>query len=133
VHLDYPLARNSFDAYLCPPAEHAYFRLHGRNAAAWFDAKAGRDETYNYCYSGPELKDIARRATAIAGMSKTLTLVANNHYQGKEFVNAMQLKALLTGAKVRLPPGLAEHYPQLKPIAEPEADRPGAPSQLPLL
>jgi hypothetical protein len=50
-------------------------------------------------------------------MSSTLTVVANNHYQGKEMVNALQLKSMLTGGKVPVPPLLVARYPELKDIA----------------
>jgi len=116
ANLDYPLTRNSFNLRICPVGQHAYLRLHGRNAKAWFDRKAGRDETYNYCYSRKELEDILDRAATLAKMTKSLTLVANNHYQGKEVVNALQLKATLANGRVPVPPGLSEKYPQLDDI-----------------
>jgi uncharacterized protein YecE (DUF72 family) len=110
------MGRDSFSLRLCTAGEHAYFRLHGRNAKAWF-SKSGRDETYNYLYPDREIADIVKRALALAKMSKTLTLVANNHYQGKEMVNALQLKAMLSGARVAVPPPLAAKYPELAEIA----------------
>ena len=114
ANLDYPLARNSFNLRQSGVGEHAYLRLHGRNAAAWFSKGAGRDQTYNYLYAGKELDEIKERAQDIARMSKTLTIVANNHYQGKEMVNALQLKATLAGKKVPVPPALLEKYPELR-------------------
>lgn len=112
--LDYPLAANSFRLRDPGVGEHAYLRLHGRNTRAWFDKGAGRDQTYNYLYPPREVDDIYRRAVEIAHMSKTLTLVANNHYQGKEMVNALQLRARALGHKVEAPPGLVERYPELR-------------------
>ena len=111
AHLDYPTARDSFNLRVCRVGEHAYFRLHGRNAKAWFSKDAGRDETYNYLYSDREVDDIVKRAAEIGRMSKTLTLVANNHYQGKEVVNILQIKSRLTGRKAPVPPKLLERYP----------------------
>ena len=112
--LDYPEAHNSFNLPISPVGNHAYMRLHGRNHKAWFAAGAGRDETYNYRYSGTELEEIVARSVKQAAMSKTLTLVANNHYQGKEVAAALELKARLLGGKVDMPPGLAEKYEQLR-------------------
>jgi len=117
ANLDYPMARNSFSMRHCDVGKHAYLRLHGRNAKAWFNRKAGRDETYNYMYSESELDGIVKRALELASKSQSLILVANNHYQGKEVANTLQLKALSTGNKVPVPPLLAEHYPALKRIA----------------
>jgi len=117
ANLDYPMARDSFSLRQCTVGEHAYLRLHGRNSKAWF-SKAGRDETYNYLYDGNEVADIAGRAVRIAELSKSLTLVANNHYRGKEAVNALELRARISGKKVRVPPQLLTRYPHLKEIAE---------------
>jgi uncharacterized protein YecE (DUF72 family) len=116
ANLDYPTARDSFNLRCCTVGEHAYLRLHGRNAKAWFSSGAGRDETYNYRYSSKELDDIVRRAVEIASMTKSLTLVANNHYQGKEAVNILQIKSRLSGQKVPVPPQLAKKYPELEEI-----------------
>jgi len=117
ANLDYPTARDSFNLRACRLGRHAYLRLHGRNAKAWFDKKAGRDETYNYLYSPAEIREIRSRALDLASMTKSLTLVANNHYRGKELVNAIQLKALIAEEKVGVPPPLLEKYPQLREIA----------------
>ena len=128
ANLDYPTTQNSFDCDVCPVGTHAYFRLHGRNSKAWFDKNAGRDATYDYLYSPDEIQDIAERATRIASMSKSLTLVANNHYKGKEIANALQIKANLTGKEVPVPPPLVREYPDLtriqkgSPPSQPQLD-----------
>lgn len=119
ANLDYPLARNSFSLQECRVGENGYLRLHGRNATAWFDKKAGRDETYNYYYSKQELEGIRDRSLSLVKTYRALTIVANNHYEGKEVANALQIKALLTGQKVKVPPLLARRYPELKAIAAP--------------
>jgi uncharacterized protein YecE (DUF72 family) len=126
ANLDYPTARDSFNLHVSGVGEHAYMRLHGRNARAWFSKGAGRDETYNYAYSGEELDQIANRAVKIASMSDSLTLVANNHYQGKEAMNALEIKARVTGRKVEVPSELLKRYPRLQAIAR------NLPEELPL-
>ncbi|MFO7870471.1 MAG: DUF72 domain-containing protein [Kiritimatiellia bacterium] len=117
ANLDYPLARNSFSLRECLVGEHAYLRVHGRNRKAWFDAKSGRDETYNYLYSPEEIKNIARRALSLAQRSRSLTVIANNHYRGKEAVNALEIKSAVTGEKVKVPPELLDKYPRLRDIS----------------
>lgn len=117
ANLDYPLAKNSFSLQECRVGTDGYLRLHGRNAAAWFDKKAGRDQVYNYLYSAQEIRGLHERALALARTYRALTIVANNHYEGKEVVNALQIKSLLTGSKVKVPPALIRRYPELKPIA----------------
>lgn len=120
ANLDYPLAGNSFNMPVCTVGEHAYFRLHGRNAAAWFSKGAGRDETYNYTYRKNEVDEIVRRAVAIAKMTKSLTIVANNHYQGKEAVTILQVKSAITKNRLPVPPPLVAHYPELDSIRKPD-------------
>lgn len=119
ANLDYPLAHNSFNMAVCTLGPHAYLRLHGRNAAAWFSKSAGRDETYNYLYDSRELETIAKRAAILARKSATLTVVANNHYQGKEVVTAIQLRSRLSGRRVAAPEILIHRYPQLSECADP--------------
>ncbi len=117
ANLDYPLTHNSFSLRQCLVGKHAYLRLHGRNQKAWFSREAGRDQTYNYLYPERELEQIARRAVELAKNSRTLTLIANNHYRGKEAVTSLQLKSMLTGKKVDVPKRLAERYPELEKIS----------------
>ena len=129
ANLDYPTARNSFNLPECRVGESGYLRLHGRNAAAWFDKKAGRDQVYNYNYSKKELEGIRDRALSLVRTYRALTIVANNHYEGKEVANALQIKALVAGQKVPVPPLLARRYPELAEISAPG----GAPQgELPL-
>lgn len=122
ANLDYPTAHDSFDLRVTGIGDHAYFRLHGRNTKVWFSKSAGRDETYNYLYNPAELSAIAERARSIGALSKSLTLVANNHYRGKEAANALELKAMLSGERVDVPPPLLTHYPELKRIANPTGE-----------
>lgn len=116
ANIDYPLSRTSFNLRVSPIGKHAYLRLHGRNRTAWFNHKAERNEVYNYLYSVEEINEIAQRAIEIASRSQSLTIIANNHYQGKEIVNALQLKSAITGHKVPVPHTLLAKYSVLKQI-----------------
>jgi uncharacterized protein YecE (DUF72 family) len=113
ANLDYPLGHDSFRLQDCRIGANGYLRLHGRNRKAWFDKNAGRDATYDYYYSRAELEGIRRRALLLAGSFRTLTIVANNHFRGKELANALELKSMITGEKVEAPPGLVAAYPAL--------------------
>jgi hypothetical protein len=46
-------------------------------------------------------------------------VVANNHFEAKAGVNALELKHMLTGRRVIAPEPLLDRYPQLKAIADP--------------
>ena len=47
-------------------------------------------------------------------------MIANNHFQAKAAVNALELRHLLEGKKVRAPETLLKHYPELKEMVETE-------------
>jgi uncharacterized protein YecE (DUF72 family) len=78
-----------------------YIRLHGRNAKAWFDPQAGRDQKYDYLYSPEELQQWID-AVKEMGEADRLFVIANNHFQGKAVANAIQLARAL-GQEVEVP------------------------------
>ena len=94
----------------------AYIRLHGRNAATWWD-HATADDRYNYLYSPEELKpfaDIARQAAT----SHTRVLIHfNNHFSAKAVANAAVLKhdlgQLLPGEYTQ---EMVARYPELEGV-----------------
>lgn len=121
VNIDQPLIGRSL-----APTEEAvgpigYVRLHGRNYQEWFKADAGRDERYNYLYSAEELLPWAERTGRIAAKSEETYVITNNHYRGQAVVNALQLKSMLTGSRVKVPEPLLSSYPFLQKIAQPVA------------
>lgn len=118
AHLDYPVAADSFDMQTGIVGEHAYLRLHGRNRTAWFAKDADVNETYNYDYSDQEVAELAQRSRNLLLSAQSLTVVANNHYQGKAVSAALRLKAAMTGKTVAVPPALLETYPLLKRLAD---------------
>jgi uncharacterized protein YecE (DUF72 family) len=65
----------------------------------------------------PRIRNVARHA-------RTTFVIANNHFQGKAAVNALQLMSLLREARTRVPDPLRHHYPQLDAIADAPAEEP---------
>lgn len=116
ANLDYPVGKDSFDLPLCTVGKTGYFRLHGRNAEKWF-TKSTRDETYDYYYSDKELSEIQDRIRQLVEIYPSVVVVTNNHYRGAELANALELKAMITGQKVHVPPDLMARYPRLEEIA----------------
>ncbi len=109
------------------PSEHvtaplAYVRLHGRNYDQWFEAERPHDR-YNYLYSQQELQPWKTRIEEVAKKAKVTFVVANNHFEGKAAVNALQLKAMISGRQVKAPEVLVQHYPVLEKIIEPDTSR----------
>ena len=95
-----------------------YVRLHGRNRENWFKEQAGRDERYDYLYSGKELAPWIQRIREIAAKAIDTYVISNNHYRGQAVVNSFQMQHELSGEKVDAPESLIKHYPVLGPIAK---------------
>lgn len=119
VHLDYPVRPGGFDLDLTHVHAHdlAYFRLHGRNADAWWRKGARRNEVYDWDYAACEVDDVGRRLTAITSAVGTTFVVANNHFEGKAMKLALELVARRDGTKVDVPELLLATYPSLAAIA----------------
>jgi uncharacterized protein YecE (DUF72 family) len=97
-----------------------YLRLHGRNAATWFQEEANRDARYDYLYSAPELEEITEALLNIAAQARDVYLIANNHFRGQAALNALDLRRRVTRAPVRVPPQLLTIYPELRRLMLPE-------------
>ena len=110
----------------------AYVRLHGRNYDQWFDSD-NRDDRYNYLYSEKELSLVERAYRKRRCQAQTTYVITNNHFE-QAGVNALELKAMVTGKRVVAPPTLVQKYPELRRFADPAEDSDGTPgAQLPLL
>ena len=151
--IDQPPQRDGLPPLDRVTSEPAYFRLHGRNQANWFDPGSGRDQRYDYLYDANELDELADKMAKMATRSSELIVIANNHYRGQAVTNALQLKVLLgrlagqgsSGTEAAaaglprapiaaelpgLPAELCEAFPQLLELGAPEG---GAQTSLPLL
>jgi len=121
------------------PTEHvtapiAYVRLHGRNYDQWFDSD-NRNDRYNYLYKEQELEDWKERIENVAHKAQTTYVITNNHFESKAGVNAIELKAMITGKRASAPPTLLQKYPELRKFADPleEGNDPPSGSQMSLL
>jgi len=61
-------------------------------------------------------------AQRIAHKAQITYVIANNHFEAKGAVNALQLKNMLTGRRLSAPEVLLRHYPKLRTIADPLPD-----------
>jgi len=123
------------------PTEHVtstigYVRLHGRNYEHWFADQGSdsdrRNDRYNYLYSDHELEGWKERIESIAERAQATYVITNNHFESKAGVNALELKAMITGKRVQAPPTLIEKYPELRNIADAAEDSGDFGPQLPL-
>jgi uncharacterized protein YecE (DUF72 family) len=108
------------------PTEHVtgtigYIRLHGRNYEQWFDSD-NRNDRYNYLYSAQELAGWKEKIESVAQRARTTYVITNNHFESKAGVNALELKAMISGKRVMAPPSLIQKYPELRRIADAAGD-----------
>jgi uncharacterized protein YecE (DUF72 family) len=100
-----------------PDARHLlYVRLHGRNAATWWEHE-DRDDRYNYLYPAAELRPFAEAARRAAAAGRSVLLYLNNHFSAKSVANAailrQELDQPITGEYSR---AMIERYPELKGV-----------------
>ncbi len=98
-----------------------YVRLHGRNYEHWFESgfdSDSRNERYNYLYKPAELEMWKQKVETIARKAESTFVIANNHFQAKAAVNALELRHLLSGKKVPAPETLVKSYPELREMVE---------------
>jgi len=119
VDVDQPLFGGSL-----PPTERVtgkkgYVRLHGQNREKWFKDDAQAWERYDYLYSEDELSKWVKKIRDLSEWSGKVLGINNNHYRGQAAANSLELKSLLTGERVAVPPELLAAYPRLSKIARP--------------
>ena len=67
----------------------------------------------------PSWRDGKTRSSAWQAKTEVTYVVTNNHFEGKAGVNALQLKHMLTGQRVKAPEPLLKHYPRVEPDRRP--------------
>ncbi len=116
-NIDQPVLGRSLAPTDHVTASLAYVRLHGRNYDQWFNSD-NRDDRYNYLYNERDLAGWKERIEAVAKKAETTYVITNNHFESKAGVNALELKAMLTGKRVPAPPTLVQKYPELRRFAD---------------
>jgi uncharacterized protein YecE (DUF72 family) len=88
-------------------------RLHGRNAAQWWQ-HAKSEDRYDYLYSSEELREFSDTADAARRLVKKLYLYTNNHFSAKSVANAVMIKQQL-GEPIdgEYPAEFVQRYPEL--------------------
>ena len=119
-NIDQPIIGRSLKPDQRATSPVGYIRLHGRNYAEWFRERSegeGGEQRYNYLYRQEELEPWLERIRNVAQAGDSTFVIANNHFEGKAIVNALQLIHALTKRPVAVPPALVDHYSELQPIA----------------
>jgi uncharacterized protein YecE (DUF72 family) len=124
-NIDQPLLGRSL-----APTDHVtgaigYIRLHGRNYEQWFDSDNrpdNRNDRYNYLYKPSELAGWKDKIASVAEKAQATYVITNNHFESKAGVNALELKAMITGKRVQAPETLIRKYPELRNVADAAED-----------
>jgi uncharacterized protein YecE (DUF72 family) len=119
VQIDEPKFKLSIRQDLLPNVKTFYYlRLHGRNAASWWNHEKSEDR-YNYLYSPKELEPIVEAVEEASREVKKAYIYANNHFSAKSVTNAAILKYQL-GQDVpgEYPAEMVKEYPDLKGIVK---------------
>lgn len=119
VNIDQPEGRESIPPTAVTGGALAYVRLHGRNASAWFDPRAGRDARYDYLYSSAEIAEWVDRIRTIREGAPLTVVIANNHFEGKAAAAALEIRAGLAARRVDVPESLLHAFPSLERVATP--------------
>jgi uncharacterized protein YecE (DUF72 family) len=111
--VDQPLAHDSIGLEARATGPIGYLRLHGRNAAKWFDRAAPVHEKYDWLYPEEQIAEIVQVARDLRERTEELYVVANNHFAGKGPATALEIAHALAGSCPELPPSLVEAFPRL--------------------
>jgi len=109
VNIDQPQIGESIPPTEIVTSSVGYVRLHGRNREKWIEHDEPW-ERYDYLYSREELSPWVDRINVLAGKTRNVFVVTNNHFRGQAIVNATEIKQEL-GQRVVIPSSLRERYP----------------------
>jgi uncharacterized protein YecE (DUF72 family) len=126
-NIDQPVIGESLGPTAGVTSEVGYVRFHGRRYDRWFEDNEDAAQRYDYLYTAEELQPWVERIRKIAGAErvKEVYVVSNNHFEGKGPANALMIRSMLEGQRVKAPPVLFGTYQQvLKPFAEPASVKP---------
>lgn len=116
-NIDQPLLGQAVKPSEYVTSQIGYVRLHGRRYDQWFEPEKSSDR-YDYLYNEHELQGWKNKIENVARKAQVTFVVANNHFEGKAPANALELRSMISGNKVKVPPTLANVYPRLQAIAE---------------
>jgi uncharacterized protein YecE (DUF72 family) len=115
TQIDEPKFRFSIRQDLMPNVKGFYYlRLHGRNAANWWEHEESEDR-YNYLYSEAELDPFAGAVRTARALVKKQYIYLNNHFAAQSVADAAVLRHLLDDpVEAPMPAELVMRYPMLE-------------------
>lgn len=124
VQIDEPKFQLSIQQNLLPNIGATYYlRLHGRNAAHWWNHEHAEDR-YNYHYRPAELQVFSDTISASRELVRKAYLYANNHFSAQSVANAAMIRHQV-GDRVKgmYSAAFLERFPDLGRIVKSENGR----------
>jgi len=121
ANIDQPVIGESIGPTAGATSAIGYVRFHGRRYDTWFEQNEDAARRYDYLYTADELAPWVERIKRVASADgvQDVYVISNNHFQGKGPANALMIRAMLEGRRVKAPPVLYQTYrAALEPYAE---------------
>lgn len=121
ANIDQPVIGDAIKPTAGATSAIGYVRFHGRNYQRWIEHEESH-QRYDYLYTAGELEPWVERIRRVASAEdvRDVYVISNNHYEGKGPANALMIRAMLEGRRVKAPPVLFSTYrTALEPFAEP--------------
>jgi uncharacterized protein YecE (DUF72 family) len=121
ANIDQPVIGDSIGPTAGATSAVGYVRFHGRRYNTWFEQNEDAARRYDYLYTAEELAPWVERIKRVAAADgvQDVYVISNNHFEGKGPANALMIRAMLEGRKVKAPPVLYQTYAgALEPYAE---------------
>jgi uncharacterized protein YecE (DUF72 family) len=116
-NIDQPQISSNLGLTSLVTSDVGYLRLHGRNAAMWFQHEAGSAARYDYRYTPEEIEQLLDVLQVISRQARNTYLITNNHFRGQAVLNALELQYGLRRTPIPVPPPLLTAYPELEALA----------------
>jgi len=105
VNVDLPELDNLPERTNILTSDVAYYRLHGRNRAAWWAKSENPHDRYDYLYRADQLDEWTQKARDAVGGARVAYVMTNNCRLGQSVVSALQLAQRLDLPMPSHPPG----------------------------
>lgn len=116
VNVDLPRLPHFMPLTAVSSGGYAYFRMMGRNAAAWNNPEV--EDRYTYGYSDEELDELLKKITIISKTARRVYVVFHNDAKGHSLLNGLTLRNRIDHRWVPVPEKTVREFPQLERVRE---------------
>ena len=114
VNVDLPRLPHFMPLTAVSSGGYAYFRMMGRNAAAWNHPEI--EDRYTYDYSEEELDDLLKKIIIVSKTARRVYVVFHNDAKGHSLLNGFTLRHRIDHRWVPVPEKTVREFPQLEQV-----------------